>query len=77
MKIVIDIPEDRYLYMKGMYGSTWAEEFIAKGTPLEKVLEDIKAEIKEELKDFDTITTIHFEYIDKIIDNYISGKEKE
>ena len=40
------------------------------------VLEDIKAEIKEELKDFDTITAIHFEYIDKVIDSHISRKEQ-
>lgn len=48
MKLIIDIPEERYLYMKGMYHPTWAEEFIANGIPLD----DIKIEILEKMADY-------------------------
>ena len=82
MKIIIDIPEDYKevvdnLVLDGKeYLLPYAVEIritraIKIGTPLEKVLEDIKAEI--ESKKY----IVSAERCLEIIDKHISGKEKE
>ena len=50
MKIVIDVPEEEYKdALRGVFNITAFNEAISKrSTPLEKVFEDIKAEIKDE-----------------------------
>ena len=55
MKIVFDIPEDEYNYIKNCYpdgedGERYAYMIKRSGEPLEKVLGEIKAEIDRQYK---------------------------
>ena len=47
MKYVIDIDEDYIKIINKNGGSNYTENVIQNATPLEKVLEDIKAEIEQ------------------------------
>ena len=77
MKVVIDIPKKLYeeckIKSKSHIGSCTT---IANGIPLERVIEDIKAEIDDldvsDLGKMGIITAIF-----EIIDKYISRKENE
>lgn len=81
MKIVIDISEEYYNRIKKEYKHDFKlYEIVANGTPLEKVFEDIKAEMKsihkleqqiygKECWNF-TVRCM------EIIDKHISGKER-
>lgn len=77
MKIVIDISEEDYseTMYKSEYSPSemdWADRIISDGTPLEKVLEDIKAEIRKcNVADFIAVQSVL-----EIIDKHISGEEK-
>lgn len=86
MKIVIDIPDNEYKDIKEYYEKNNTVEatysYIYHGTPLDKVIEDIKAEIEEAMEDFyydehDLGVRAGFRFALEIIDNHISGKEKE
>ena len=50
MKIVIDIPEEKW--QRVIDGTSCLPQEILDGIPLEKVLEDIKAEIRQGVSDF-------------------------
>ena len=88
MKLVVDIDKNDYDIIKYVIQAIGSDYMpcviIANGTPLEKVLEDIKAEI-EELKsccddEWDAFLTGRKEAYNnvlEIIDKHISGKEKE
>ena len=67
MKIVIDIPEEKYKLCKRLKSSERNElqEVVANGTPFEKELEDIKAELHK-IADDD-------EY--QLMGNYAQGME--
>ena len=56
MKVVIDIDEERYENLKLCCASGLPikpnEKLIANGTPLEKVFEDIKTEMQNEMDKF-------------------------
>ena len=83
MKLVIEIDEETYKKCKwknnGVVGLEWWERAIANGTPLEKVLEDIKAEI-DGLPSYlteDGRRMVRKYRVLEIIDSHISGKEQE
>ena len=79
MKVVIDIPEDDILAIKYLKEKGWAsrhELLILNATPLEKVLEDIKAEITNE-RDNKGFCVWYYDDLMKKIDSHISGKERE
>ena len=88
MQIVIEILEEEYEKIKSMYihnNATAADlrRIIANGTPLETVLEDIKAEIEEEKQGYDLYDNddnnvlYGLQTCIGIIDNHISRKENE
>ena len=86
MKLVIDIPDDIWGKVKDGYVPLGISKHLQNGTPLEKVLEDIKAEIEqvkaimnEEIIEHDRKDLINFvnglNQCLCIIDKHISGKE--
>ena len=83
MKIVADISKEDYaeiMYKKqfSKREMDWADRVIANATPLEKVLDDIKAEIRQvakEEKSEDAKWARGLLYSLVIINKYISGKE--
>ena len=85
MQLVIDIPEDAYnrlLEEQHLPNRIDLEYFIVHGTPLEKVLEDIKAEIIEHSHpvryDYNSIEMgMTLTGIMQAFDNHISGGGKE
>ena len=82
MKLVIDIPEDEYNYIKNCYpdgedGERYAYMIKKNATPLEEVLGEIKAELVE--IEEETINRADIDAINRciaIIDKHISGKEQ-
>ena len=83
MEIVIDIPEGFYEEIKRFGCVSVIHSAVINGTPLEKVLEDIKTEIdtkrirKNPKNDFiDGYNLAIFDALE-IIDKHISGKEQE
>ncbi len=85
MQIVIDIPEERYKHIQEeqwLPNRLLIEKAITNGTPLDKIIEDIKAEIEKAMEDFyydehDFGVRAGFRFALEIIDNHISGKEQE
>ena len=84
MQIVIDIPDHTYNYIMGESqhnprGLDYFERHVSNGIPLEKVLEDIKAEIEAELNLRSIMHPYYrgLEFALEIIDKHISGKESE
>ena len=80
MKLVIDIPQKEYERAKnGEWNCTIINKAVTDATPLEEVLEDIKAELKEDItgldKDLEKDCTIRWAC--DVIDKHISGKGKE
>lgn len=87
MKLVVDIPEEIYnsacatnnIWNMRMAGFVCSA--IANGTPLEKVLGDIKAEIRKmpnrNPSYSHTCDVVDREDVLDIIDSHINGKEKE
>ena len=80
MKVVFDIPEDEYNYIKNCYpdgedGERYAYMIKRSGAPLEKVLEDIKAEITNE-RDNKGFCVWYYDDLMEKIDKHISGKEQ-
>lgn len=82
MKLMIDIDDKVYEYIKSIPLHTMLEEAVIEGTPLDKVIENIKAEIDEQIKyntyfnsDMAKGEIIAFEWIKRKIDEY--GKEQE
>ena len=77
MRLTIDIPEQMYLNAKAdtLCGADILVSAIKNGTPLDKVLEDIKTEIEECWQMYEE----RFDVGDclDIIDKHISGKESE
>ena len=80
MKIVIDIPESTYNYILGESkhkGLDYFERVVVKGTPLEKVLEDIRSEIDKQYKWLQSTkralydVDVAFDVIRKAIDKHI------
>ena len=81
MKLIIDIPEERYKDIKRIASvqlemrTDTAEQIIANGTPFDSVIEDIKAEKRN------AIDYPYWEYVRglatalEIIDKHISRKE--
>ena len=86
MKLIIDIPEERYKDIKRIASvqlemrADTAEQIIA-GTPFDSVIEDIKAEIlclRDDLEAKGYMNEIHaLNFALEIIDKHISGKEHE
>ena len=89
MQIVIDIPEEIYDYIHNEHvamrvcDSHQVASAIANATPLEKVLEDIKADIEERrtfflqgIDDGDDNIAFGLELALDIIDKHISEKEQ-
>ncbi len=82
MKLIIDIPEERY---KLICDEQWLpyrlsiEKAIANGTPFDSVIEDIKADIlcaRDGLEAKGYMNEIHaLNFALEIIDKHISGKE--
>ena len=82
MKVVIDIPEDEYNYIKNCYpdgedGERYAYMIKKNGTPLEEVLGDIKGDLQRKMnksnsEDFNTGIRFAFD----VFDSHISGKEQ-
>ena len=78
MKLIIDIPEEEYKYSYKRQLSY--DEAIRNGVPLDFVIEDIKADIAEEICPTDNPYTKETEYtisrkkLLEIIDKHISGK---
>ena len=98
MKFVIDIQDDTYNLVKSWNNPTDTAhkmlfELVTNATPLEKVLEDIKGEINDNMESiigvYDSSTPENQRPLCKgarndarkeciaIIDSHISGKEKE
>ena len=87
MKIVIDIPKGRYEdILSGKEVTIYQcdiRDVLKNGTPLETVLENIKAEIEEEKQGYDLYNNddnnvlYGLQTCIGIIDNHISGKENE
>lgn len=87
MKLVIDIDEEEYKLWKsvGMIDALAVRNALQTATPLEKVLEDIKAEIKQWYWDTDKqalakdpcVVDAMTDLFIRTIDSHISGKEKE
>ena len=84
MKLVIDISEQYFKECKNKSKTgIGSYTHIANGTPLEKVLEDIKGEIEKiqyRIDDSATLSTrdvVNIEDAIDIIDKHIGGKEKE
>lgn len=84
MKIVIDIPDNEYhqICELRLHNRTFYDDAIRNGTPLDKFVEDIKADIEKAMEDFyydehDLGVRAGFRFALEIIDNHISGKEKE
>lgn len=79
MKLIIDIPEDKYKTFKnGMYsGMLDAELFqdIKNGTPLDNLRSEIEQVADEEQK-HDEKWTIGLRYAVKIIDKYREGDKE-
>ena len=82
MKYVIDIDEDYIKIINKNGGSNYTENVIQNATPLEKVLENIKVEFREEYPnncigepELDG-NTCYFSLNDiiKVLDKHISGK---
>lgn len=86
MQIVIDIPEEIYndVMTDGVLYIQYEGEIgraIRSSTPLEKVFEDIKAEIEEQITPKESgksmIQNCGLSMALEIIDKHISGKENE
>ena len=89
MKLVVDIDKNDYDIIKYVIQAIGSDYMpcviIANGTPLEKVLEDIKAEIKQWYWDSDKqalakdpcVVDAMTDLFIRTIDSHISGKEKE
>ena len=77
MRLTIDIPKQMYLNAKAdtLCGADILVSAIKNGTPLDKVLEDIKTEIEECWQMYEE----RFDVGDclDIIEKHISGKESE
>lgn len=85
-KIVIDIPEEDYQeVLRDDYSGTPFENrvfsVIKNGTPFEKVIKDIKAEIRVLPKTYPFVnhidTYVKEDDVINIIDKHISGKDQE
>ena len=82
MKLVIDIPDIMIDWLKNGYPNEddmdKLLDIVFNATPLEKVLEDIKAEIIHlRCKQYNLRLTLDREEVLEIIDSHISGKEQE
>ena len=77
MKLVIDIPDDIWGKVKDGYVPLGISKHLQNGTPLEKVLEDIKAEINRKANSgqWSEATVYGMQKALTIIDKHISGKE--
>lgn len=87
MKLIIDIPEERYKHIQEeqwLPNRLLIEKAIANGTPLDKVIEDIKKEIEsyeadcilaDDSKECKECDKVVFGTIYRIIEKHISGKE--
>lgn len=77
MQIVIDIPEEDFERCKKRFRMRLniMGDAIANGTLLAEVIEDIKAEIKDQMDDDDYFCGLNLAL--QIIDKHISGKEQE
>ena len=82
MKIVIDIPRKEYeRAKKGEWNCTIINKAVADATPLEKVLDDIKADIDAKQysymadKDYDEGIRFGLMLAYQIVNRHISGKE--
>lgn len=84
MRLVIDIPDNEYRQIceLRLHDRTFYDDAIRNGTPLDKVIEDIKADIEKAKEDFyydehDLGVRQGFRFALEIIDNHIRGKEQE
>ena len=90
MKLIIDIPEERYKDIKRIASvqlemrTDTAEQIIANGTPFDSVIEDIKAEIGARVFDIQATSDRYFDgvddvmdIVDEIIDKHIGKAESE
>ena len=86
MKLIIDIPDNIYDAIKKVQtlvsgqrsGKTFLQilvNSVENGTPFDSVIEDIKAEIKDQMDDDDYFCGLSLAL--QIIDKHISGKENE
>ena len=78
MKLVIELTDEMYQAVKD---GTWCVNelwynALKNATPLEKVLEDIKAEITNE-RDSKGFCVWYYDDLMKKIDSHISGKEQK
>ena len=83
MKLIIDIPEERYKDIKRIASVQLemridtAEQIIANGTPFDSVIEDIITEIKAiQQEDIECDGTSDMGMVLDIIDKHISRKEQ-
>ena len=77
MKVVIDIPENTLNAVKAHPECFNFAHAILEGTPLEKVLEDIKAEIRQGVSDFASENgdiAYGFVCAEEIIDKHIAER---
>lgn len=80
MKLVIEIPDDKYDLLKMSVESgmgDWVHKIVANGTPLESMLEDIKAEIKAHSEMHYMDGDIIADELLTIIDKHMRGAEDE
>ena len=83
MKLMIDIDDKVYEYIKSIPLHTMLEEAVIEGTPLDKVIENIKAEIEEKKNIHNEDNNIDYGVRSglnialKIIDKYIEKENEE
>ena len=79
MKLIIDIPDNEYhqICELRLHNRTFYDDAIRNGTPLDKVVEDIKREIEHTHYHYVGVPILKVSEVLNIIDKHISGKEQE